>query len=101
MTTATHSATAPALAPLENLVGEWETEMTHVSFPDLTIHGKATFEWLEGGHFLLQRAQTDHPDFPDSLAIIGEPSMELAGRSHIPLTVQYFDSRGVHRILQG
>ena len=35
------------------------------------VHGSATFEWLEGERFLIQRARTDQPEFPDSLAILG------------------------------
>src|SRR4029453_5347338 len=39
-----------------------------------------------------QRAANEHPDFPDSLSVIGV----MEGESD--LSMQYFDSRGVHRV---
>jgi hypothetical protein len=48
-------------------------------------------QWLEGERFLIFRARTDHPDFPDSISIIGD----IGG-----LQMHYFDSRGVHRIYE-
>lgn len=80
----------PELEALAALVGEWTTEATHPAFPSTVVRGRAVFEWLEGEQFLVQRSKTDHPDFPDSLAVIGAP----AGR----LSMHYFDSRGVHRV---
>ena len=80
------------LEPFQALIGEWAIEMTHPMVKDTVVRGRATYEWLEGGRFLIQRAANEHPDFPDSLCVIGvmegetEPSM------------QYFDSRGVHRV---
>ena len=49
-----------------------------------------TYEWLEGEQFLIQRSSTNHPDFPDSISVIGFADGEL--------TAHYFDSRGVFRI---
>lgn len=40
---------------------------------------------------LIFRSYTDHPDFPDSISIIGETE---------GLEWHYFDSRGVHRIYE-
>jgi hypothetical protein len=31
------------------------------------------FEWLEGGHFLIQRSRNDHELFPDAICVIGAP----------------------------
>ena len=56
------------------------------------VRGRTTFEWLEGGRFLIQRAVNDHPDFPDSICVIGV----MEGDDD--LSMQYFDSRGVHRV---
>jgi hypothetical protein len=50
-----------------------------------------TYEWLEGGRFLVQRAHTDDERFPDGLSVIGAPE-EGDG-----LVMEYFDSRGVRR----
>ena len=80
------------LRPYEPLLGSWSLEMTHPAFPGLVIRGSARFEWVPGERFLTQRAENDHPDFPDSLSVIGimEGDRDLA--------MQYFDSRGVHRL---
>ena len=72
------------------LVGEWTTEATHPAFPDTVVHGHAAFEWLEGRQFLINRARNEHPDFPDSISVIGPTDEGIA--------MHYFDSRGVHRI---
>ena len=80
------------LEPFETLIGEWTMEITHPMVEGTVIHGRATYEWLEGGRFLIQRAANDHPDFPDSLSVIGV----MEGESD--LSMQYFDSRGVHRV---
>jgi hypothetical protein len=39
---------APDLRALDRLVGEWEVSGDYVE-------GTSTFEWMEGGYFLLQR----------------------------------------------
>jgi hypothetical protein len=73
------------------LVGSWTTEATHPELPGTTVSGAADVQWLEGDRFLIFRAQNDHPDFPDSISIIGD----TAG-----LQWHYFDSRGVHRVYE-
>ena len=77
---------------LDALVGNWTTEMTHPMLPSSVVRGAAIFEWLEGERFLIQRARTDHPRFPDSIAIIGGPADGPA--------MHYFDSRGVQRVYE-
>ena len=80
------------LKPFQALIGEWTIEMTHPMVEDTVVRGRATYEWLEGGRFLIQRAVNEHPDFPDSLCVIGV----MEGEND--LSMQYFDSRGVHRV---
>jgi hypothetical protein len=80
----------PALQPFDALIGTWATEATHPKF-DGAVPGSTTFEWLEGGHFLVQRSRNDHELFPDGISIIGAPE---AGDG---LVMEYFDSRGVRR----
>ena len=80
------------LEPFEALIGEWTAEMTHPAFEGTVISGWTTYEWLEGGRFLIQRAANEHPDFPDSLSVIGVMEGDA------DLSMQYFDSRGVHRV---
>ena len=62
----------PALEPFDALIGTWATEATHPLF-DGVVPGTVTFEWLEGGHFLIQRSHNDHELFPDGICIIGPP----------------------------
>ena len=79
------------LESLSALVGDWAYEMTHQALPGV-LRGTSTFELLEGGKFLIQREDVDHPEFSgSSLAVIG-------GEDN--LLMHYFDSRGVVRILE-
>jgi hypothetical protein len=71
------------------LVGKWTTAATHPAIPGVVVYGTATVEWLEGERFLIFRSQVDHPDFPDSIAIIGDTN---------GLHMHGFDSRGLHRL---
>lgn len=80
----------PALQPFDVLIGDWDTEATHPRF-DAVVPGSVTFEWLEGGHFLVQRSRNDHELFPDAISVIGAPE---GGDG---LVMEYFDSRGVRR----
>jgi len=97
----------PALLPLDRLVGTWTTEATHPAFPGGVVHGAVIVEWLEGERFLIHRARTDHPDFPDSISIIGftdrdrvdnAQGNDAAAAGKPQLTMHYFDSRGVFRV---
>jgi len=80
----------PALEPFDALIGAWDTEATH-PMVDAVVPGSVTFEWLDGGHFLVQRLHIDHELFPDSISVIGAPE---GGDG---LVMEYFDSRGVRR----
>jgi hypothetical protein len=80
----------PMLAPFEALIGTWDTEATH-PLVDEVVRGSVTFEWLEGGRFLIQRSRNDHDLFPDAICVIGTPE---TGEG---LVMEYFDSRGVRR----
>jgi hypothetical protein len=82
------------LEPFQALIGKWTIEMTHPMVEDTVVRGRVTYEWLEGGRFLIQRAVNEHPDFPDSLCVIGV----MEGEND--LSMQYFDSRGVHRVYE-
>jgi hypothetical protein len=84
------TARDPALEPFGALIGTWATEATHPLF-DGVVAGSVTFEWLEGGHFIVQRSRNEHESFPDSICVIGAPE------SGEGLVQEYFDSRGVRR----
>ena len=55
------------------------------------VQGATTFEWLEGGQFLVQRLRNEHELFPDAICVIGAPEVGDG------LVMEYFDSRGVRR----
>ena len=80
----------PLLAPFEALIGKWDTEAKH-RLVDEVVLGNATFEWLEGDHFVVLRSHNDHELFPDAIGVIGRPE------SGEGLVLEYFDSRGVRR----
>jgi hypothetical protein len=82
----------PDLDGFDALIGDWTIEATHRAFPSVVVHGESTFEWLEGGHFLIQRSRNEHPDFPDALAMFGAFDGVLL--------MHYYDSRGVYRVYQ-
>jgi hypothetical protein len=80
----------PALEQFDALIGTWATEATHPMF-DGVVPGATTWEWLEGGRFLVQRSRNEHELFPDAICVIGAPE------DGDGLVVEYFDSRGVRR----
>jgi hypothetical protein len=99
--------TEPALQRLNRLVGNWTTEATHPASPGLVVHGTADMTWLEGERFLIHRARTDHPQFPDSISIVGimdrdraedAPTTGSKLAAEPRLCMHYFDSRGVFRV---
>lgn len=89
--------TNPALERLALFVGEWDLEITSMSFqadPSAVERGHSSFDWLEGEAFLIQHSEISNPEFPRSVAIMG--SDDAAGTYRM----LYFDSRGVSRIYQ-
>lgn len=80
------------LDTLQPLIGEWAVEGRHVALSNTVIRGASVFEWWGDRTFLMHRSVLDHPDFPDSISMIG------ATRPDGGLAQHYFDSRGVHRL---
>jgi hypothetical protein len=78
------------LAPFDALIGTWDTESKH-RLIDAIVTGHVTYEWLPGGHYVVSRSHSDHPQIPDAISIIGAPE-EGDG-----LVMEYFDDRGVRR----
>ena len=85
----------PALERLGLFIGEWAIEITSMSFhtdPSAVERGHSSFDWIEGGAFLIQHSEISAADFPRSTAIIApDDAAETYG-------MLYFDSRGVSRI---
>jgi hypothetical protein len=85
-------ADAEALAPF---VGMWEVEARFPALAPPVVRGTSTFVWLLRRHFLVQRAQTDHPQAPDSeMILVPDPDLPAGYRAH------YFDARGVVRLYE-
>ncbi len=81
----------PALQPLSVLVGRWSLVGSHPMIPDTVLHGRASFEWLENGAYLMWRSEIDEPGVPSGLAIFGSDD------SAQEYSMLYFDERGVSR----
>lgn len=81
----------PALQPFAVLIGEWTTVGTHPLVPDTTLHGHSSFEWIEGGAFLIWNSEIEHSAFPAGIAIFG--SDDATGE----YLMMYFDERKVSR----
>ncbi len=81
----------PALQPLTMFIGEWVAQGTHPYVPDTVLHGHVSFEWIEGGAFLVMRSSIDEPRFPSGISIFG--SDDVTGE----LFMLYFDERDVSR----
>ena len=79
------------LQPLSPFVGEWRLLGTHPYLPNRTLHGQATFEWLEGGAFLIWRMHIEESEIPDGIAVFGTDDESTEG------AMIYFDVRGVSR----
>src|SRR5262249_10157592 len=86
-----------ALECLRVFIGQWNTEITSMSFhpdPSAVARGYTSFEWLEGGAFLTQHSEVPGSEFPSAAAVIG---LDDKAETYYML---YFDSRGVSRIYQ-
>ncbi len=81
----------PALKRFSILIGTWKTTGTHPLIPDTILHGRASFEWLENGAFLMWRSEIDEPGVPSGIAIFGSDD---SAEEYFML---YFDERGVSR----
>jgi hypothetical protein len=81
----------PALRRLTPLVGRWTTVGTHPMVPGKTFHGRTSFEWMEGGAFLIMHSEIDEPEIPSAVAVFGSDD------ERDTLFMLYFDERGVSR----
>jgi hypothetical protein len=91
-----HEAAIPneALKPFDVFIGTWKTVGTHPALPGITLHGRTSFEWLEGGAFLIMYSEIDEPGVPSGIAIVG------SDKTNGEFSMLYFDERGVSRRLE-
>ena len=83
---------------LDVLVGEWEIDAHWLA------GGRAKFEWIEDGAFLLQRAEAELPDdaAPGLVENFPFPIRTVIGLDDFSQTFSYLytDGRGVSRVAQ-
>lgn len=89
-----HPMPNPALNDLAPLVGAWRVEISFPADPPTTVLGRVAFEWLEGGAFLLMRAEIDWDGPAGAVAVIGRDD------SAETYSMLYFDARGVSRVYE-
>ena len=87
-------------SPLGRLIGTWEFEPLVEG--QSAGHGRATFEWIEGGAFVLERAEAPGPT-PDGWRTHRRSTRAVIGwdDSTDEVVQLYSDSRGVTRIYRG
>jgi hypothetical protein len=88
---------SPTLDAFEAWLGDWTTVGVHPLLRGGEVHGRASFEWGPGRRFVEIRASVDHPDFPDSISLLGPASEDIDAPTG-SLVLHWFDSRGVQRI---
>jgi hypothetical protein len=81
----------PGLEALAPLIGAWATVGHHPMVPRTTFHGRTTFDWHEGGAFVVMRSEIDEPEIPSGIAIFGSDDERET------LSMIYFDERAVAR----
>ena len=81
----------PTLEPFGAFIDQWQTTGSHLYLPGVILHGHTSFDWLEGGVFLIMRSMMEDPRFPDGVAIFGSDDMAKT------FFLLYFDERGVSR----
>jgi hypothetical protein len=85
----------PALKDLEMLVGVWDVEISNATFlpnPSATVHGRTSFEWIEGGDSMVIRQGSKASGPPYATWLIGR---DEAADDYVVL---YFDDRRVSRV---
>jgi hypothetical protein len=49
-------------------LGTWNTTGARPLVPGTAFHGLTSFEWIEGGTFLMMHSQIDEPEIPSGIA---------------------------------
>jgi Protein of unknown function (DUF1579) len=87
----------PALRQLDRFVGTWQMAGRTLDSDRDNVTGRTSFEWLPGGHFLVQRFAADFMGMAiESLEVIGYdpatgtfPSTVYASMSPVPLPYRW------------
>lgn len=81
----------PALQQFAPLIGNWSTTGVHHLLPGKTFHGRTSFEWAEGGAFVIMRSEMDEKEIPAGIAVFASDGLTEE------YYMLYFDERGVSR----
>ena len=81
----------PALKLFGSLLGEWKTIGSHPYLPNVVLHGRTSFKWMEGGAFMIMHSEIDEEGIPSGIAVFGSDD---ATEEYFML---YFDERKVSR----
>ena len=86
----------PALSHLSGLIGEWSMDAWNFEAldPGVRISAQVSFEWHEGGAFVIQRWDAPDTGLPSGASIIS--CDDTTGKC----AMHYFDSRGVSRLYE-
>jgi hypothetical protein len=81
----------PHLGSFARFIGAWKTVGHHALLPGLTLHGRTSFEWHEGGAYVIMRTEMDEAEIPNGMAIFASDDQDGS------LAMLYFDARAVSR----
>jgi hypothetical protein len=81
----------PRLAAFAPFLGVWTTVGHHSMMPGVTLHGRTSLQWHDGGGFVCVRTEIDEPKIPSAIAYIGSDDNADG------FTMLYFDERAVTR----
>jgi hypothetical protein len=80
-----------ALSPLQRALGTWIVTGSHPALPGRLLHGRVTFELIEGGAFVRMHSKMEDAEIPEGVALFGTDSDDGT------CTMLYFDERSVAR----
>jgi hypothetical protein len=83
-------ATNPRLEPFSPFIGVWRTMGSHPQMPGQVLEGRTSFDWHEGGAFVIMRSEMRQPEVPAGVSIFGSDDNGA-------IAMIYFDERGVSR----
>lgn len=86
-------ATNPRIEPFSPFIGVWRTMGSHPQMPGQVLEGRTSFDWHEGGAFVIMHSTIRQPEVPAAVAIFGSDDNGA-------ITMIYFDERRVSRHYQ-
>jgi len=81
----------PALTPLAPFIGEWDAVGKHAQLPGMELHASISYQWIEGGAFMIMHSVFEEEQIPPRMAIFGSDNVKQT------LCMLFFDNRPVSR----